>query len=246
MRTTLNKALIPQNNKEKNIHAFEKYSGKKDGMNKELKRVSDAVATIEKAHPESRRQFLSGIAAAQEAAAAAVQAKENAETEGDYDKACEDEKKAHDKEAFFKKQLDRIDFSMRMEEETYYGHVDAVKATVEKAAADFRKVAEKAMEDILNAKAAYMAIITGADEVLSALDAAANVLQVKYRYKTKNIICDGPKPVVEDRNEWKRHAIRYTGRSAKGIDLVLMDGNNWNEITAAAWYAAGRVEKKGY
>ena len=226
MKTPLNKSRMPVNGK----------------LGNDLDKIQAAADKIRAAVPETRQSYVEGIEKAQEAYKKAEKAKEEAQTEEDFDKACNDESHARDKEAFFKRQLERLDFTPRMEEATYYKHVDAVKATVEKAAADFRRVAEKAIEDIVAARAEYLAITKEADEALIALDVAANVLQSKYRYKTITFTGDTPAQTVEDRNEWTRHAIRYNG-NGKGYDLIAKDGANWNKKTCVAWEAARRAGK---
>ena len=207
-------------------------------MNKTLEKVAEAAAAIERENPEARAHYLQGIAEAQEARKAAAQAKIDAETEEAFNRACDDESHARDKESFYRRQLERMEFTPRMEEAEYFGHVDAVKATVEKAAEDFRKAAEKAVKEIAAARAAYLATVTEADTVLNALDAASNVLQVKHRYRTKKFIGAAPEE-VEDRNEWKRHALRYN--NGKAYDLVAKEGTGWNDFVCAAWTAADRV-----
>lgn len=243
MRIPLNKALTPNTKEGKSPSTVGTYPGKADSMNKEIKKVADVAAELAKTNPETRAQYLRGIEDAQAAQKAAAQAKEDAETEAAFNKACDDESHARDKEAFFRRQLDRLDFTPRMEEAEYYKHVDTVKATVEKAAADFRRIAEKAIDDLVAAKAEYLAITKEADEALIALDAAANVLQSKFRFKTITFTGDTPAQTVEDRSEWTRHAIRYNG-NGKGYGLIAKDGADWNKKTCAAWKAAEDAGKE--
>ena len=244
MRIPFNKALTPGANEGKAPSTVGTYPGKVENMNKDIKKVLDAAAALEKGNPETRAQYLKGVADAQKAQKAAAKAKEDAESEAAFDKACDDESHARDKEAFFRRQLDRLDYTPRMNEADYNKHVDAVKAAVEKAAADFRRVAEKAINDIAAAKAAYIEITKEADAALTALDTAANVLQSKYRYKTVTYTGDTPAQYVEDRSEWTRHAIRYTG-NGKGFDLIARDGADWNKKTCAAWKAAESAGEDG-
>lgn len=242
MRIPFNKALTPGTNEGKAPSTVGTHPGKAESMNKEIKKVADVAAALAKENPETRAQYLKGVADAQKAQEAAAKAKEDAESEAAFDKACDDESHARDKEAFFRRQLDRLDYTPRMNEADYNKHVDAVKAAVEKAAADFRRVAEKAIDDIAAAKAAYIEITKEADAALTALDTAANVLQSKYRYKTVTYTGDTPAQYVEDRSEWTRHAIRYTG-NGKGFDLIARDGADWNKKTCAAWHAAEKAGK---
>ena len=244
MRIPFNKALTPGTNEGKAPSTVGTHPGKAESMNKEIKKVADVAAALEKENPETRAQYLKGVADAQKAQEAAAKAKEDAESEAAFDKACDDESHARDKEAFFRRQLDRLDYTPRMNEADYNKHVDAVKAAVEKAAADFRRVAEKAIDDIAAAKAAYIEITKEADAALTALDTAANVLQSKYRYKTVTYTGDTPAQYVEDRSEWTRHAIRYTG-NGKGFDLIARDGADWNKKTCAAWKAAESAGEDG-
>ena len=241
MRIPLNKAFTTNTKEGKNPSTVGTHPGKADSMNKDIKKVMEAAEELAKADPETRAQYLKGIADAQAARIDATQAKEEAETEAAFNKACDDESHARDKEVFFKRQLERLDFTPRMDEADYYKHVDTVKATVETAAADFRRIAEKAIDDIIAARAAYLEITHDADTALTALDAAANVLQSKYRYKTITFTGDTPAKTTEDRNEWKRHAIRYT-ENGKGYDLIAKDGADWNKKTCAAWDAVSKVE----
>ena len=211
-------------------------------MNKEIKKAADTAAEIAKAHPETRTQYLNGIANAQKAQQEAARAKEEATTEAAFNKACDDETHAREKEAFFTRQLERLDNTPRMEEAEYYKHVDAVKATVEKAAMDFRRIAEKAIDDLAAAKEAYLEITKDADEALTALDTAANVLQTKFKYRY--ILRQGMEPQpIEDRTEGTRHAIRYN-KNGKAYDLIAKDGEAWNEKTRAAWKAADSAGKE--
>ena len=244
MRIPFNKALTPGTNEGKAPSTVGTHPGKAESMNKEIKKVADVAAALEKENPETRAQYLKGVADAQKAQEAAAKAKEEAESEAAFNKACDDESHARDKEAFFRRQLDRLDFTPRMNEADYNKHVDAVKAAVEKAAADFRRTAEKAIDDLVAARAEYLAITKEADEALIALDVAANVLQSKYRYKTITFTGDTTAQYVEDRNEWTRHAIRYNG-NGKGYDLVAKDGTDWNKKTCAAWKAAESAGEDG-
>ena len=243
MRIPFNKALTPGTNEGKAPSTVGTHPGKAESMNKEIKKVADVAAALEKENPETRAQYLKGVADAQKAQEAAAKAKEDAESEAAFDKACDDESHARDKEAFFRRQLDRLDYTPRMNEADYNKHVDAVKAAVEKAAADFRRVAEKAIDDIAAAKAAYIEITKEADAALTALDTAANVLQSKYRYKTITFTGDAPAQNVEDPAEWTRHVIRYasTGRE---LTLVAWTGTEWNDTICAAWTAADRAKGK--
>ena len=228
MRTPFNKALSA-NTKEG--------AGKENSMNKEFKKILDAAAAIDQAQPELRAQYVKGLEAAQEAQKIAAQAKEEAETEEAFDKACNDERNAIDKAAFFERRIASLDFTPRMDEAEYDKYVGTVKTTVEKAAAAFCEVAEKAIDELAEAKAAYMSVVTDADKVLVALDDAANVLQSRYRYREVRR-AGWPVEKIEDRNEWRLHALNYNRGSGKCYDLISKDGDNRNYKACAAWRAA--------
>lgn len=236
MRTPFNKTRTVQTREDNPI-----MENSSEIMNRDIKKVADVVAKLEKANPADKDRYLKGIEDAQAAQRAAAHAKETAETEAAFNKACDDESHAKDKEAFFKRQLDRLTFSPRMEESAYYGHVQTVQAAVEKAAEDFRQTAQRAIQEIMDAKAAYMATATEADKVLSDLDAAANVLQSKYRYRTVTFTGDYPPQNVEDPSEWRRHAVRYIG-TGKADNLATKTGGEWDSVLCAAWNAAERAK----
>lgn len=231
MKTMLNNKSIIPSTKGKTETAE-----KTADTNKEIQKVRDAAAEIATEYPEKRAHIMQCIADAQSAQKEAITAKENAETEAEFNKACDDENHARDKEKFYKRQLDKIDFTPRMTEKEYNKHVEAIETTVEKAAADFRIIAEKTINELIAAKEAYLSILNDADAALSELDKAANVLQSKYRYRECAFV-GAPSYQVKDLNEWKRHAIRYT-KNGKGCDLVMKDGTVWNMKMCAAWKAA--------
>lgn len=236
MRTPFNKTRTVQIREDNPI-----MENSSEIMNRDIKKVADVVAKLEKANPADKDRYLKGIEKAQAAQRAAAHAKETAETEAAFNKACDDESHARDKEAFFKRQLDRLTFSPRMDEDAYNKHVQAVQTAVEKAAEDFRQIAQRAIQEIMDAKAAYIATATEADKVLNDLDAAANVLQSKYRYRTVTFTGDMQAQHVEDANEWRRHAIRYI-ETGKACNLVTKTGGEWDSILCAAWNAAERAK----
>lgn len=243
MRTTLNKAFTA-NNKEgqKSPSSVGTHPGKVEKMNDVLKKTAAAVAALEKENPETRAQYLKGIADAKAAQAEAAQAKEAATTEGDFDKACGDESRARDREQFYKRQLDRLDFSPRMKEADYYDYVDKVSRAVEEAADDFQKAAKKAIAEIAAAKAAYLATAIEADNILRALDRSANVLQVKYRYKETHYT-GGAVTLAEDHDEWKKHALRYIGTGLAYSLATMGDDGEIDEKVVEAWHAVPDINE---
>ena len=234
MRNPLNKAFSPE-------------IKEPAAMNPELKRIMNKAEALSQAAPQNREDFLRGIAQAQEAQAHAAEAKETAENEADFDKACDDEVRAREKEAFFRRLLEKMDYSPRMSEEEYQADVKTVDAVVTEAADDFRQIARRAVTEIVRAREKYLRIISDADKTLDALDKSSRVLQVKYRYR-KTEFTDGSSFLTEDPDEWHRHMIRYM--PGKGHDLACKDPNSknpydpWDDIICAAWAAAERITER--
>lgn len=211
-------------------------------MNGSIKKAMETAAQIKADHPDDRGEYLEGIEQAKALREAAAAAKEQARTEAELDDACNEENRARDREKFFRRQLDRLDYTPRMDEAEYYKLVEGVEAEVESAAAVFQAKASKAIAEIIAAKEAYLEVTTNADTALTALDTAARVLQSKYRYRVVEFV-DAPAQNVEDPTEWTRHVIRYasTGRELK---LVAWTGAEWNDTICAAWTAADRAKGK--
>lgn len=194
-----------------------------------IREALTAAEEIRASSPE-KRIILEGIASAKEEQKAAAKAKEEAETEEGYSKACKSEARAKEKETFFEHKLKKLEFLPRMDEGRYNDLVDAVKATVETAAGEFNEVARKAIDDLLTAKDKYYETIARADEALTDLDEAANVLQVKYRYKVITYT-GGLEERREDDSEWTRHAVRFG--AGQGRKLIESDSPDHNKIISA-------------
>lgn len=217
-------------------------------MTKEFNQVLARVEEIKKTVPKERAEYVSIIEAAQADQAKAEQAKEVAQTEKAFNQACDDLTHAREREAHFKKLLDAIDGKQRMSESEYFEFIERIRERVTAEADNFRRVAEKAIDDIAQARAEYEAITADADKVLSALDVASNVLQNKYKYRECTYI-GKPSVSVLDPNNWKSYAIRYSNAGGypggRGNDLVIYDDpekkTGRNEKILAAWNAAGRV-----
>ena len=236
MKNPLNKAMKPLN-KEEN-------KGKEERtMNGTFQKVVDLADGIRQATPETKEDFQRRIEQAKTEQARAAAAKETAENETEFDKACDDAIRAREKEGFYRRQLEKFQFSPRMDEEQYFDTVESVDASVKAAAESFKATAEKAISEIVQAKEKYLGILKDADDALRALDAAANVLQSKYRYRIIELNNMGPQ-YIEDSDEWTRHAIRYGG--GEGYAMVTrIPGNlaEYNKKVVAAWMAAERATK---
>ena len=215
-------------------------------MNPELQKVMNLANEIKQTDPVALEEIRKGIERAQAAQEQALKAKETAETEEGFNKACDDAVRAREKEAFFQRVLKKQKYTPRIDEEEYFRNVDIIKCTVKQAAEDFRETAKTAMAEIVAAKAAYLKLVSEADKVLTALDNASNVLQSKYRYRITEY-SDGTATETEDPNEWLRHTVRFG--SGRGHDLVCCDPEKKNlldpydKTVCAAWNAAERAAR---
>lgn len=204
-------------------------------QNKAIMKALDEAEQLRRSAPTAQEQCLTGIAEAQEAKKTAAAAKESAQTEEDYNKACEAERRAIDKETFYKRQYERFEFTPRMDEKQYNELVNGIVAAVEQTGRDFRQLAEKYMADLALAYKIHKETMERADEALTALDEVAHVLQSKYRYEVLNFVGE-PSRKVESRDEWKRHTVRFV-KNNRGYDLATMDEDGRNRKAWTAWKA---------
>ena len=211
-------------------------------MNGSIKKAMETAAQIKADHPNDRGEYLEGIEQAKALREAAAAAKEQARTEAELDDACDAENRARDREKFFRRQLDRLDYTPRIDEAEYYKLVEGVEAEVESAAAVFQAKASKAIAEIIAAKEAYLEVTKNADAALNALDGAARVLQSKYRYRVIEF-SGAPAQNVEDPEEWTRHAVRYAS-DGRELKLVAWTGGEWDDTICAAWKAAEHAKGK--
>ena len=106
------------------------------------------------------------------------------------------------------------------------------------------------MKEIVDAKAALIGVASDADKVLNQLDASANVLQSKYRYRETQFTTSDPVVLrteyTEDREEWRKHARRY---SLNGELFKMVTDNHGipsaydPDYIRAAWLAADKAER---
>lgn len=219
-------------------------------MNPEFKTILDVAARISSEAPAKRDELLRGIEQAQRDQIQAASAKEAAKTNEQFYKACDFESHAKEREAFLKRQLDDLQYTPRMDESDYNAAVSKVDSVVLSAAESFREIASSAMRSIVQARSEYMKTLRDADKTLISLDAAANVLQSKYRYQVLKYT-DGSEDRREDPSEWKRHITRY--KDGKGLMYAVRDPKKerpsaWvayvtDEYLAEAWRAAERVSE---
>ena len=229
MRNPLNKAA--------NNRTAGTAPGKDNTMNDVFKKVAAAAATIGSSTPQLREEYVKGIEAAIDDQAKAREAKEEALTGVDFDNACDRERHAHEKETFFRRKLEDLDFTPRMDEKEYEAYVKSVQVVMNQAADEYREKATRLMKELAALHRSYVNAMDDADQVLSDLDRAANVLQSKYRYR-ECVFQDTPSQYVEDSYEWMKHAVRYG--AGRGQKMVLPGGDNYDIYVGLAWAAGDR------
>lgn len=239
MKNVLNKSIAATDNKMRG------QTPRKDTMNKEFQRVITAASSISSNVPQLREGYIKEIEAAQAAQVEAKKAKEEALTGVDFDNACDRERNAREKEVVFKRKLEDLDFTPRMDEQEYNGLVKSVQTVVEQAAADYRERAMNLMSELIATHRNYIKLTADADQALETLDMAANVLQSRYRYR-EHTYQGAPSQYVQDSNEWRHHIVRYqpTGEAGK---LVFMDKHEnapatYNKLVCAAWNAVDAIQ----
>ena len=220
----------------------------KDPVNKYAvvsQKVTAAIADIDTEAPAIRAEYVQGLEKAQAAQREAQAAKESAESETALDQAIEQEARAREKERFFKRKLDSIDFTPLMPESKYYDLVSSVQSAMQDAAQEYRKEVKKAMDALIEARNRYEVVAAWADRDLRDLDDTARVLQCKYRYRSIQFTGDAPDQLIEDPNEWMRHAVRYLPNEYNKlacVDVIPGEGAKYNDIQVAAWHAVDRVK----
>ena len=202
-------------------------------MNKDLMKLIDAANAIVIPSADEYRQ---GVADAKAAQAKAQQAKEDAQTEKEFDAACDQAMRAREKEAFFKRRLDGVVFTPRMDQAVYDTHLRTADAVVTGAVDKYLDVAEKAGAAIVAARKEFLSTVSDTDHALEALDAAANVLQCEYRYRVTHFQ-GAPDIKTEDSGEWRNHAVRYG--NGEGCRLATS-----TDAGRVAWNAAEAMERR--
>ena len=190
-------------------------------MNKELLKIKRLIETIEPIEPESRQKYIDGIAKAKEAYQAAIDTKESADTEQEFEAAFDAEIHAKEKQAFFERKLDELTFTPMINETDYNMAIDLAESVMAKAAAEYRQVASRCIAEITAAKEKYQQTAEDADSLLIDLDRVSNFLQCKYRYR-EYTNTEGIVRKIEAPSEWKEHQTRYlTGISPKAYGLAV-------------------------
>ena len=244
MKNPLNKAYTPENKEQADRIMFP-----------DLQSIVDKAEEIRRTEPETRQGFLKGLTQAQAETAEAVERKNAAETEEEYNKACEDESRAKDKEKFFRRMLDKLDSKPRITEEEYAAALKTADTVVREAAAGYLETIRPIMAELVRAQQEYIQTLKDADNALTALDNAGRFLQTKYRLRVTEH-SDGTATYTEDPGEWARHIVRYNDdQTRRGLKLIFTKNNRPadlpfyrgqdNGTAVAAWRAATEVLNNG-
>ena len=256
MKTPLNKSRVPMNKE-----LTPQVKAAPVSMNPDLQKVFDLAAGIRQAEPETIDELRQRLAEAEAAELAANKAKEEAVTEADFDKACDDAVRAREKQEFFTRLLNKHRYTPRMDEAEYFSAVDTVKAVVDDAIDEYRQRAREAMSVLVEARRDLLKVQRDADRTLTALNSAANVLQSKYRYSVteyaesvipqmsgENMVFPARTVRREDPDEWRKHAVSYANGEA--VDKAMKDPHAlkpmtdpYDSLICAAWDAAQAVDQ---
>ena len=180
------------------------------------------------------------IKAAEEAIRTAEETKRTTVDESEYRAAETAEKEATDKAAFYARLLENLKFAPHMDEDEYDKAVETCVKIAENARDSFRRTVDDHFSRLQAGRDEYETIIGDVNRTLNQLDAEANVLQSRHRYR-KSTRIKAPTQLIEDPNEWKNHKIRFdpfeylfTAKKASNTH------DNITEKIAAAWRATNR------
>lgn len=207
--------------------------------------VKKAIDNINSNHTDNQAEYVEGLNRARNDIQNALKAKDTAQTEEELDAALEAENLAKSRAAFYKRRLDEERYTMRMNEDEYDKYMGNMVTLMHDAADKYRAISAQAIQQLIAAKSEYLEMAAQVDAAMQALDAAANVLQVRHRYRTQEYI--GRDPVrIEDPNEWHKYTLRYG--NGKAFNVAVRDFNDAgesyiNNIYRAAWKAAEIAQK---
>ncbi len=208
-------------------------------MDKNFQRLLDQVLKGVDDVSDIKAQYLDKIKDAKKRQELAIKAKDEAKDETGFKKACDDEHYARDLELFWRKKLEEITFTPRMDDELYHKTVDTISKAVNESADEYISTVKKIICELTDARDKYLMITSAADHALQELDEKANVLQCKYRYR-KTLFEDKETKIIEDPSEWKRHAVRFD--VARAHELVTnVDNQNKSHIVRPAYITAWKL-----
>lgn len=208
-----------------------------DPFIEKLQKIAGQIRENSKPLPDTRKQYHEAIDRLEAEAAQIAREKELVITEHELEELVQKEQMNREKLRFYQRKLREASMVMRMDESKYDSYTAEVRSIVEDAAADFQKVAGKAVEELINARRKYLSVVREADRTMEELDHVANVLQVKYRYKTINRVGMDPEQ-KDDPNEWTWHVVRYC--QGLGKELATVDRLTMYNV---AWYAGKKAEQ---
>ena len=212
-------------------------------MLKELEQIRKRSAAIMGDTPQKRAEIIKQITEGKAELKAAREAQEAADDMDSYDAAVDTVKRAELKVKFAEKALNKLDGAPRMSEKEYMATLGTCSRIVEKAASDYIKAAEAAMDQLKAAHDAYISTGEDVNQILIELDQAANVLQTKFKNRTVTYIGVGDveKP---DPYEWERHALRFYNADLAGRVTQNKAGDPnkpWDSVLCAAWHAVRKA-----
>ena len=190
-----------------------------------MKRCEEIEATL----PAKREKLLADKAAAAENKALAQNIVDNTTNEKDYIKALMEARKAREAEQLADREIQRLNEDRRMDEVEYYKDVENIVGVQSKALDEYRRIAEKAVNELLEAKQKYLAVMTDANNTLIKLDSTSNVLQTKYKYVETKFV-NQPSIFTESVTEWMDHTVRFNGS-----ELYIDQEGTVDRKLKAAW-----------
>ena len=219
-------------------------------MNKKLEQINKRSEAILKAYLPKKTECAAALKAAGDAVVKARAAVEAAEDPESYERATADLNHAELVERFAEKELNRLDAAPRMDEDEYTKAVNTCTSLINEAVANYREKAAALMDQLKSITDEYKQTVEETNRILETLDSAANVLQVKYPYKTisRQGWADEQK---RDSRAWLEHAVRYDAPKAcylatrPDAESGAEPGHNYHNYDSVL-FNAWRAVDKGY
>ncbi len=202
-------------------------------MNKELEKIQKRSTAIMGDYPERKAALVTEMKDAEAELKNAKAEQEAAEDLAAYDEAQEKIKRAELGVKFARNAIKKLDGAPRMDEAEYLKAVNVCKTIMEKAVLEYRQKAAALMDQLRIATDQYMEIAADTNVTLEKLDAAANILQVKY---PNSVFAPGV-------DLWKDYALRYDIDTMQRMATEAPPEERGNlcvshdSVLAAAWSA---------
>ena len=206
-------------------------------MISDLEKIRKRSAEIMSDFPERKAALERELREAEAALEKAREVRNTAEDLDDYDKATAAIDRAEMRVKFANNALRKLTGAMRMDESEYVQTVSTCKKLMETAAEKYRDKARALMDELKELREGYAETAQEINSTLETLDAAANVLQVKYPDKV--LPCqDSADIVIPDPDAWRRYALRYFPVDAARLAMRCQNftpGKAYNSVLAASW-----------